>query len=95
MLDLDKYKNLLPHPPKSRVPGDMGYILGRARWCEEQNRLDLQFKDDALKDVGLANHPKRDLIYVKAWKDNHAEGYYNVYSHLVDLADFVAQLEAK
>jgi len=70
------------------------YQAKRAECLQEKRRLYEQFKQDALKDVGLANHPKRDLIFDRAWADGHAEGFYSVFNHLEYLAEFVDQLGA-
>ena len=53
----------------------------------DQNRLVELFKKDALKEVGLANHPKSDKIYAKAWENGHSAGYNEVLNHLKDLAE--------
>lgn len=46
-----------------------------------------QFKIDALKDVGLADHPKAEKIFSYAWEKGHSSGYHEVYVELRDLVD--------
>lgn len=62
---------------------------------EEEIRLTKQFYDDAIKEAGLSNHPKKDIIYSKAWEDGHSGGYSEVFNKLLDLAEFVEKLESK
>lgn len=61
---------------------------------EEANILG-QFQADALEEVGLANHPKKDIIFSKAWQNGHSGGFSEVFGQLQDLASFVEELEAK
>ena len=49
---------------------------------DEAQRLDELFKNDVLKYVGLENHPKKDIIYGKAYKDGHSYGYPGVLDEL-------------
>ena len=51
------------------------------------NELIEQFKQDALEDVGLENHPRKEKAYDYAWDKGHSAGLQEVYSYLVDIAD--------
>ena len=62
----------------------------RSNYSTESNRLYLEFKKDALEDVGLDKHPKVDKIFNYAWVRGHSEGYQAVYGYLVDLADMLS-----
>ncbi len=53
----------------------------------EERRLDALFKKEALAEVGLGKHPKKDKIYAKAWEDGHSSGYYEVWACLQGLVD--------
>lgn len=83
----DYYANKLPYV--TRRTDKVVYEAYRA----EEVRLYNSFKEEALEDVGLENHPKKELIFSKAWADGHANGYHEVFVHLVDLTDFVRNLE--
>ena len=61
-------------------------------YMKERDRLAALFKSEALKSVGLENHPKKDIIYSKAWEDGHSRGYSEVYGKLVELAEFIEEL---
>lgn len=72
---------------------DVGSL--RKVWHEKNNNLQEQFKQDALEEVGLSSHPKKDFIYEKAKRDGHGIGLQCVYDTLSDLADFVSELEKR
>ena len=61
---------------------------------KEVAMLDDLFKKHALAYVGLYNHPKKDIIFSKAWEDGHSAGHPEVLSKLEDLAVFVEDLES-
>lgn len=61
----------------------------RDEWDDEEYRAFMRFKTAALEDAGLANHPKAERLWMKAWEDGHACGHTEVYNHLLDLADIV------
>lgn len=54
---------------------------------EEEARVDALFKYEALQEMGLLKHPKKDKIYAKAWADGHSSGYSEVLGCLRDLAE--------
>lgn len=72
------FENKVPYDTKNPEP-----------YRKEQERLDNMFKQMALADVGLAEHPKADKIYWKAWEDGHANGYHEVYNYLLSYADLL------
>ena len=47
------------------------------------------FKEDALKEVGLYEHPNKDKAYTKAWEDSHSCGYSSILCDLEELADLM------
>lgn len=53
----------------------------------ETNRLEAMFEEDALKDVGLENHPKKNAIFGYAWEKGHSSGHSEVYNELTDLVE--------
>ena len=63
------------------------------KYNKEQVRLDELFKNDALEYTGLSDHPKKDIIFGKAYMDGHSGGYHEVLGELDDLAVFVHDLE--
>ncbi len=53
---------------------------------KEENRLYELFKNDALTEVGLINHPRANDIFGFVWKNGHSNGYYEVFNYLDDMA---------
>jgi hypothetical protein len=74
-MDFAKYKNPIEYTPATRQA-----------WSRVEGELNQQFRDDALKEVGLFDHPKAGAIYAKAWEYGHAYGFYEVFNYLSDLA---------
>jgi hypothetical protein len=50
------------------------------------NKIEETFKSDALHDVGLGNHPKKDMIWDYVWNRCKGEGYNVVYLELEELS---------
>lgn len=75
------YENKLPFCTVKRN------VKKNKEYQKEDYRIYNLFKEDALKEVGLLNHPKADKIYNKAWNDGHAYGYGEVLTHLENLAE--------
>ena len=60
-----------------------------SEYNKEDARIMDEFKNDALTEVGYENHPKKDIIFDKAWVAGHSSGYYSVFVELEDLCDFL------
>jgi hypothetical protein len=71
MLDFTKYENKAPYPSD--------------KYHQEERRIREEFKRDALKDTGFADHPRADKIFDYCWDRGHANGYSEVHSELDDL----------
>jgi hypothetical protein len=41
------------------------------------------------KDLGIENNPKADKMLSIAWEEGHANGYYEVYLHAMDLVELI------
>lgn len=52
---------------------------------EESELVDL-FKKDLELSHGLSDHPKKDLLFQKAWQSGHASGLHEVANFYADLA---------
>lgn len=61
----------------------------RRLYHEAASKLREKFKMDALAEVGLANHPRRDKAFDLAWDRGHAYGYREVYQNLEELAQLL------
>jgi hypothetical protein len=56
---------------------------------DNQRQMMTEFESDMATYYGMINHPKRSLLYGKAWEHGHAYGLnevHNWYSDLIDLA---------
>ena len=56
---------------------------------DETTRLQALFRKDALEEVGLTNHPRADKAFAYAWQLGSSDGYWNVLSHLEEIADIL------
>jgi len=54
-----------------------------------QRAMHIQFKADALEEVGLQHHKNADKLFNYAWDQSHSEGLYSVFNTLENLADLV------
>ena len=48
----------------------------------ESSRIRNQFKDDALAELGLTNHPEGNQLFEFAWAWSHNDGYRAVYEEM-------------
>lgn len=56
---------------------------------EKEAREKQAHKLELAKEHGLADHPKLDLLYEKAWQHGHANGWNEVAFWFEDLAELV------
>ncbi len=76
------------HPKTDFVPHKVNPVLHDA-YRMEQKRLKDQFKADALKELGLSDHPKAELLWDKANEHGHGNGYSEVWIYLEDFAELL------
>lgn len=53
---------------------------------EARNR----FKEDLFKDLEIADHPKREKIWDKAWEEGHSTGLHDVYHEAEEIVELIA-----
>jgi len=63
------YDNTLTYPSGRGGSGQRFYFL------EYGKKLKEKFKKDALRSVGLSEHPRADEIFQLAWDQKYIEGY--------------------
>lgn len=56
---------------KTTETNKVGYRLEMAEYKEETDRLHEQFKQDLFNDLGIAENPKREELFEKAWELGH------------------------
>ena len=66
------------------------YHTERDAYQEDQNLKEEQFRQDALEECGLLNHPKASKLYSFAWEHGHSSGLYEVFYWLQEVADLVS-----
>jgi len=60
------------------------------KWREDCNKIDIKFKKDALKYVGIdPGHPKADILFNIAWEYGYDNGYHSIVYHMEDLAKLI------
>ena len=82
-INAGEYTNKLPYaaPSKNREV----FLAYRV----EDSRITGQFRIDALKDLGLTNHPKAYRLFEIAWDNRHSEGYRAVYEEMEELSELM------
>lgn len=61
----------------------------RQAYIAEAVRLEALFKSDALKELGLTDHPKADLLYRISYDRGHSSGYGEIWNELLELSELV------
>lgn len=63
-------------------------LKGRDEYRVKGAECDADFKAALAKELGLAGHPKYDVLFRLAWEEGHASGY----SEVANYADTFAEL---
>ena len=66
------------------------YRIAKEAYQEDQNLKEEQFRQDALEECGLLNHPKALKAYSFAWEHGHSAGLYEIFYWLTEIADLVS-----
>lgn len=61
----------------------------KEKYGEETKRLEDLFKSDLESHFNMTNHPKKDMLYSKAWDHGHASGYSEVLYWYEDLHELL------
>jgi hypothetical protein len=80
-MDFEKYVHKLPYGTKKDSPEVY------QAYQEEAARLFAAFYEDALKEVGLTDHPKAAKAFNLAYQQGHANGFNEIFLHLCDIAN--------
>lgn len=65
------------------------YNKARMDYCQKENELYSQFKNDLFEELGISNHPKREKLYSLASEYGASEGLNSVFSYAEDLVDLI------
>ena len=77
-----KYTNTLPDRYDATMPD---WTTRRQAYMQEEIRLNKLFRDDVEEEFQTKNHPKRDIIFARAWQYGQSQGHMSVYHYYVDL----------
>lgn len=86
----DEFKNTYPYPNRSYYKSNgwddrLGEELAAHRAAE--NVAFMRFREAALFDVGLENHPNSLVIFYFAWEEGHSSGLLEVYNYLCQISE--------
>lgn len=56
---------------------------------KDVSRLEEEFVKDLAEEAGVAENPKANLLFSKAWDRGHASGRHEVYSVYMDLVELI------
>lgn len=71
------------------VTDEAAFKAARKAYYDKGNELITQFYTDVKEDLGIADHPKADLLMSKAWGMGHSSGMSEVYYYALDLVDLI------
>lgn len=77
------YTNKLPYANRK---------TNEAVWTAHRNetrRLEDKLKADLEEELGLTNHPKKDVLWRLAWERGHSAGYGEVASYYEEMAELL------
>lgn len=78
-MNLNKYKNPLTYED---------YKVDKAAYNSTEAGLLKMFEEDLADEFGMTDHPKRHLLFSKAWDSGHSSGLNDVlywYEEMVEL----------
>lgn len=61
----------------------------RDAWREDMNRLARKLEEDLAEELEMTNHPKRQMLWTKAWEHGHASGYTEIHYWYTDLLELI------
>ena len=67
------------------------YLENRAIFLDAHVKLDARFKQDVLRENGLAGHPKAEKVWDLAWEEGCSAGYEEVAARVERLAELVKE----
>ena len=65
------------------------YKIAKNAWNAKDNRVENNFEIDLATEYGMLNHPKRALLYSKAYDMGHSGGHEEVHAYYTDLLELV------
>lgn len=59
----------------------------KSKFRKEEGRLYELFREEALEEVGLGDHDKKDKIFSYCYDKGHSSGYGDVLNYLIDMSE--------
>lgn len=85
-MNFDDYNTTVPYVSYSdRITNPEGYAA-YTKDCSD--KID-KFKKDLFDELGIANNPKREKLYAKAYQMGHAYCYSDIYGYACDLVELI------
>lgn len=72
-----------------KVHDEKAYNVALDAYNKETARLMKRFEADFFAELGIENHPKRHMLFNKAWERGHADGYAEVMNVGWDLVELI------
>ena len=75
---------------EATVFDDRGYKAAVRKYREAANDVEARFRQAVIDHLGIADNPKRDLLFEKAWSHGHAGGFNDVLYWAEELVDLIS-----
>jgi len=89
LLEPGATQNDLALAVKETVVGDAALKTALRAYWDDAARLQEQFRQDLFKELDIVDHPKRDLLFQKAYERGHSAGFSEVYQVALDMVDLI------
>lgn len=86
-INAGEYRTKLPHPKWTDNNEDKRTKL--KAYYDDVNKLTNEFKINALKELGIYQHPKASRCWELAWDYGHSAGFIEVFNYLDDLSELM------
>lgn len=74
---------------KKMVNDKDAFYQAKKEYRQKQNELDKQFEEDLYLELGIVNHPKRELLFQIAWDNSRSEGLSAVFYFADELVELM------
>ena len=71
---------------------EIAFKRDRKAYYDKENDLISEYKKALYEEESLFSDEMNDIIYSRAWSENHSEGYESVEEEFTDLLDFVGDI---
>lgn len=81
--------NSTEYSTKETVLDEKSFKEHQKEYYAEKNKLHNEFKQDLFEELDIANHPKREKLFDKAWENSGSDGYYQVLLEAESLVELI------